>query len=438
LRANPKLGLAISLLLAGSMWFYVQHVLIAHQKADAALRGIPRGNLSDLYPRWLGARELLLDHRDPYSPEVTREIQAGYYGRPLDPARPNDPRDEQRFAYPVYVVFLLAPTVNLQFSAVQAGFRWLLLGVTAASVLLWLRTIRWRPSLNTQVILLLFVLFSFPALQGIRLQQLSLLVSGLIAGCALLLVEGYLVAAGVLLALATIKPQLALPLCAWVLLWAFSDWRGRQDVVWGFTGTMAALLGAAEYVLPGWFGRFREAIVAYRQYSDGAESVLDVLLTPAWGRLAAAAALLTLAIVCWRDRRISADSAIFGQILALILATTVMIVPKAAPYNQVLLIPGVLLVLQHWRIFSGKKIMIRAAAWTCGLVVLWPWLAALVLTLAAVFFPAPSIQQAWALPIYSSFAVPIAVLLMAACVGRELGLRAPSRSTETEPPGGSA
>jgi hypothetical protein len=362
---------------------------------------------------------LLLDHRDPYSPEVTREIQAGYYGRPLDPARPHDPKDEQRFAYPVYVVFLLAPTVNLQFSAVQAGFRWLLLVLTAASVLLWLRTLQWRPSLSTQVILLLFVLFSFPALQGLKLQQLSLLVSGLIAGCAVLLVEGYLVAAGALLALGTIKPQLVLPLCAWVLLWAFSDWRRRQNVVWGFTGAMAALLGAAEYLLPGWVGRFRDAVTAYRQYSDGAESVLDVLLTPAWGRIAAAAALLTLAIVCWRNRRVASDSANFGQILALILATTVMIVPKAAPYNQVLLIPGVLLVLQHWRIFSAKKTMIRAAALICGLVVLWPWLAAFALTLAAVFLPAPSIQQARALPIYSSFAAPIAVLLMAACVCRE-------------------
>ena len=424
MRHDPKLGLIVSLLFAGSMWFYVQHILIGHQKAEAALRGIPRGNLSDLYPRWLGARELLLFHRDPYRPEVTREIQTGYYGRPLDPARPNDPKDEQRFAYPVFVVFLLAPTVNLPFPAVQTGFQWLLVALTVASVWLWLRTLQWRPALSTQVILLLFALFSFPALQGLKLQQVSLLVSGLIAGCAVLLVEGHLVAAGVLLALATIKPQLVLPLCAWILLWAFSDWRRRQNVVWGFIATMAALLGAAECVLPGWFGRFRQAIAAYRQYSDGAESVLDVLLTPGMGKVAAAAALLVLAIVCWRNRRAAADSAAFGQILALILSTTVMIVPKAAPYNQILLLPGVLVALQYWRIFSAKRIMMRATAWTCGSVVLWPWLAAFALTMASLVSPAASVQKAWSLPIYSSFAAPIAVLLMEAYVFRELGLRA--------------
>jgi len=420
---DPKFRLLVALLLAGSMWFYVQHVLIGHQKAEAALRGIPRGNLSDLYPRWLGARELLLFHRDPYSPKVTREIQTGYYGRPLDPGRPNDPKDEQRFAYPVYVVFLLAPTVNLPFPAVQTGFRWLLVLLTVASVLLWLRTLQWRPALSTQVILLLFMLFSFPTLQGIKLQQLSLLVSGLIAACAALLVEGHLVAAGVLLALATIKPQLVLPLCAWILLWTFSDWRRRQNVVWGFIGTMVVLLSAAEYVLPGWLGRFREAIAAYHRYSDGAESVLDVLLTPALGKVAAAAALLALAIIGWRNRRAAADSATFGQILALILSATVMIVPKAAPYNQVLLLPGVLIVLRHWRILSAPRIMMRAAAWTCGVVVLWPWLAAFALAAASLVLPAASVQKAWALPIYSSFAAPIAVFLMEAYLCRELGLR---------------
>src|SRR5580698_655731 len=106
------------------MWFYVIDILRARQIAEAEAKQIPRGNLSDLYPRWLGARELLLHHRDPYTRDLTREIQMGYYGRVLDPARTEDPTDKQAFAYPVYVVFLLAPTVTLPFAVVQAGFRW--------------------------------------------------------------------------------------------------------------------------------------------------------------------------------------------------------------------------------------------------------------------------------------------------------------------------
>ncbi|PYV53767.1 MAG: hypothetical protein DMG91_16315 [Acidobacteria bacterium] len=63
-----SLGLLISLLFAGSMWFYVEQILVPHQKQYAAQHGIPRGNLSDLYPRWLGSRELLLHGSRPDSP----------------------------------------------------------------------------------------------------------------------------------------------------------------------------------------------------------------------------------------------------------------------------------------------------------------------------------------------------------------------------------
>ena len=96
----------LSILCAVGTWTYADRVLVPHQKSDAIAYRRPRGNLSDLYPRWLGARELLLHGRDPYSADVTREIQIGFYGRPLDPSRPEDPSDEEGFAYPVYVIFL--------------------------------------------------------------------------------------------------------------------------------------------------------------------------------------------------------------------------------------------------------------------------------------------------------------------------------------------
>src|SRR5215470_10246425 len=125
--------------MATGMWLYVQHVLIPYEKLQGPMRQSPRGNLSDLYPRWLGARELLLHHRDPYGADITREIQVGYYGRELDPSRPGDPKDQQGFAYPVYVVLMLAPTVTLRFSLVHEAFFWLFVALTTLSVPLWMR-----------------------------------------------------------------------------------------------------------------------------------------------------------------------------------------------------------------------------------------------------------------------------------------------------------
>lgn len=410
----------IALLLAGSMWFYVQHVLIEHQESDAATHDIPRGNLSDLYPRWLGARELLLHHRNPYRPEITREIQIGYYGRALDPERRHDPEDQQGFAYPVYVVFLLAPTIRLPFWMVQSGARWFFAILTAATVPLWLRTLRWRPPASVIAILIILLVGSFQAIQGIKLQQLTLLVSGLIAAVATLLVDDQPTLAGVLLALATIKPQLALPLSAWLLVWAGSNWRSRKNFVFGFVGTTMALVAGGELVLPGWIGQFCQAILAYRRYNNGAASILELLFGPPWGKVLTVAIGLFLAVVCWRVRHASNHDAAYGWTLALILAATVVIIPKAAPYNQVLLIAPVLLIVRHLRLLWRRGPLLRAALVVAACLVFWPWLATVAITGVSPFLPSSELQNAWAAPIYDSLLIPLAVFVLVAFVGKEL------------------
>ena len=403
------------------MWFYVQWVLVPYQKADAAAHGRPRGNLSDLYPRWLGTRELLLHHRDPYSPEVTREIQSGYYGRPLDAGRMDDPRfnepkDQQGFAYPLHVVFLLAPTIGLPFPVVQTGFRWLLITLTLASVLLWLRVLRWRPSVASTAILIVLTLGSYAVVQGIKLQQLTLVVSALLAGCAAALVAGYFSLAGFLLALATIKPQLALPIAGWLTLWAVSDWRRRQPFVWSFALSMAIFLAASEYILPGWMKEFRNAVAAYRQYTGGAGSLLDVLTTAWLGKILAAVAVLSVVIMGWKVRRAPHDSAAFSTMLALVLAVTLVIVPSFAPYNQVLLLPAVFLIVRSWKDLWSRGSLTRMACAVGLLVVGWPWLASCGLMLASRFVSPSSLQRAWTIPLYTSLGIPLVVLgLLSLC-----------------------
>ena len=418
---DSRLGLLLALLFAASMWFYVQRVLVPYQKADAAAHGRPRGNLSDLYPRWLGTRELLLRHRDPYSPEVTREIQSGYYGRPLDPGRIDDPKDQQGFAYPLHVIFLLAPTIGLPFPVVQTGFRWLLVTLTLASVLLWLRVLRWRPSIASTAILIVLTFGSYAVVQGIKLQQLTLVVSALLAGCAAALVAGHFSLAGFLLALATIKPQLALPVAGWLMLWAVSDWRRRQLFVWSFALTTGIFLAASEYVQPGWLREFRNAVAAYRQYTGGAGSLLDVLTTPWLGKILAAAAVITVAVKGWQVRHEPHDSAAFSAMLALVLAVTLVIVPSFAPYNQVLLLPAVFLIAISWRDLWSRGGLTRMACGVGLLVVVWPWLASSGLMLASRYLPASSVQRAWTVPLYTSLGIPLVVLgLLSVCAGDRL------------------
>lgn len=391
----------LALVLASAMFYYVEGILIPYQQRDAAETGRPRGNLSDLYPRWLGARELLLRGRDPYSVEVTREIQSGYYGRPLDPRRPSDPTDQQGFAYPVFVVFLLAPTITLPFSTVQAGFYWLLLCFTVASVILWLKFLRWRPPGSLVFAMILLTAGSFPVVQGIKLQQLTLLVSGLIALAGALLVLGYQAPAGVLLALATIKPQLAAPIAGWLLVWSMGSGRERWRYVLAYALTLGVLLAGSEWILPGWIGRFSDAISAYRGYTGGG-SLLDTLLGAFWGRLTALLIIGVVVMLCWKWRRVSSSEPPFLMITALVLTATVVIVPMIAPYNHVLLLPAVLMLVHKWPELHRGSVLVRTLTWGAVVLIGWPWFAAGALTVLSAVVRPDQVQRLWPLPLTTS------------------------------------
>jgi hypothetical protein len=403
----------LSIVCAAGMWTYVERVLIPHQISDAAAHDRPRGNLSDLYPRWLGARELLLHGRNPYGKEVAREIQAGYYGRPLDPSRPNDPRDEQGFAYPVYVVFCVAPAIGLPFAIVQRAFFWILLILTCASVLLWLRVLRWSASPGTKISLLALTLGSVAAMQGLKLQQISLLVAGLLAIAIVLLVSDHAVAAGILLAVASIKPQLVLLLLCWLAIWTVGDWRRRYRWMVSYLATMAIFIGASEWYLPHWIPRFWQAIRDYQSYT-GAMSVLDAMIGPPsihapWSWILELLALAALLAACWKERRPAANTDSFAFTVSLVLATTILLVPTLAQYNQVLLSPALLLLVKERREIWRRSIVNRVFfLMTIGLA-FWPWISSTVLAGLSLVVRQEVVERAWVIPLWTAPQIPVAV-----------------------------
>ncbi|MHB8215284.1 MAG: glycosyltransferase family 87 protein [Candidatus Sulfotelmatobacter sp.] len=412
-----------AVLAAASMWFYVDQILVAYQRADAAAHQRPRGNLSDLYPRWLGTRELLLHHRNPYADDITTEIQKGYYGRALDPNLPSDPKDQEGFAYPVYVVFLLAPLVAVPFPLLQTAFYWFLALLTAASVGLWLRALRWRLAPMDVATAILITLGSFSVVQGIKLQQLSLLVAGLLAASMAATVSGSLFFAGALLALATIKPQLAWPSVAWLLVWAVSDWRARRKLVLGFALVIAVLFGGAEIILPGWWRMFAGAVAKYRHYTQS-QSVIEVMLNQVLGstasgtvgrigaQLIAAIAVLACGLMFWRLRANRADTEEFGSGTALVLAVTVLVVPMYAPYNQLLLLPAVLLLVRDRRFFTSRSLPLRFG-YVAGIFALtWQWIASAILSAIYLLGASGWALSRWQWPFFATFALPVLVFVL--------------------------
>jgi len=421
-RALPWLVLAASLLVAFGVWRWTRAVLVPSNTLQAQRAGTPLGNNSDFYPRWLGARELLLHGRDPYSAEITRESQIGYYGRTIDPHRPGEPRDLAAFAYPIPVVFLLAPTVSLPFETAQAIFRWVLLLSIAASVPLWMRATglcaRWAYVVSGAVL----AVSSSPGISSFYRQNLSPLIILLLAGAAASAVRHRLTLAGFLLALATVKPQLSALFIIFFIIWAMARWSQRKRLVWSFSATMLGLLAASEALLPHWMREFFLAASAYEGYS-GDTSILRVLFPVLVARLMSAALLLGFVVLCWKWRHAEPGSEPFAWALAWAGALPLVVIPKLSSYNHPLLIPALLVLIAERQRIWKAGLLARAftkGAFACQL---WQWGTASIFAAVAPFLPPGRVHLAAALPQYTLFAFsPVTLLAVLACT---LGLFKP-------------
>jgi Glycosyltransferase family 87 len=405
---KPFWLLLAAVLCAAGVWLYADRVLIPHQISDAVVHNRPTGNRSDLYPQWLGARELLLYGHDPYSAETTREIQQGYYGRPLDPSRPGEPKDQQAFAYPVYVAFYLAPTMHLPFEAVRKGFFWVLFILTVVSIPLWLRVLRWSAPLWAQGSMIIFTIGSLTVMQGLKLPQMTLLVAALLAIGLALLASDRPIAAGVALALATIKPQLVWLLLFWLTIWTLADWRRRYRWAASFLCAMAILCAASEWYLPNWIFRFVQAVHRYQNYND-AVSILDKLLPAGWGLIPSAFAVAATAYIGWKNRRVAVDTPSFAAMTSLTLAVTVIVTPSYALYNEVILLSALLMLVRDRQLLWNQNLSSRVLLSLAAVLLLWQWLASIVLAGLSFVLPLRTFEAAWPVPLWTVHFLAVAV-----------------------------
>src|SRR2546423_1463084 len=107
-RKHFPLWLLLSLCVSATTWLYMHRLLRPWVDAkDVQEMGL-KAQMGDLYSPWVGMHELLLRRRNPYGQEVSRDIQMVFYGHAIK-QNYGEPGvgvvNEQRFAYPVYVIF---------------------------------------------------------------------------------------------------------------------------------------------------------------------------------------------------------------------------------------------------------------------------------------------------------------------------------------------
>ena len=396
---NIPLWFLLSLCVSATAWLYVNHVLGPWGNAKDLQEGEIKAQMGDLYPRWVGARELFLNRRNPYGPEVTHEIQMAYYGH-IVTVEEGSRRvvDEQRFVYPIYVVFLMAPTIYMNFSNVQFWAPFVLGAFAAVTVLCGVSILDWRIPWTTTTALILFTVSSPQIVQGTRHQQLALVVACLLTSGAWLVHKGHHGTAGILLAFSTIKPQMALLPLVWFILWAGGEWRSRWRLFVGFGVTLMLLIGAGELLVAGWLWDFFAAMAAYRRYFP-TSSLPRLILGDRIGIAVSCIIVVWLFVFGWRNRKASCDSREFAWVFAAFLMGTVLAFPLFTPFNQALLILPAILAVCEWAAIPrlGRVMFIAFVS--------WPWITSIVILLLR--RPLTASSQFPLLPALGEIAVPL-------------------------------
>jgi hypothetical protein len=129
------------------------------------------------------------------------------------------------------------------------------------------------------------------------------------------------------------------------------------------------------------------------------------------GKILAAAAVLACGFFLWRVRREPGNAPGFGVATALVMALTVLIVPMYAPYNQVLLLPAILVLARDRTFFVSRSRGLRLGYVLCGFALAWQWIASLGLSAAYLFSPAWALNG-WKWPFFATFTLPVLVFAL--------------------------
>jgi hypothetical protein len=175
-----------------------------------------------------------------------------------------------------------------------------------------------------------------------------------------------------------------------------------------FLATMAILMAASEWYLPHWISRFWQAVREYRHYT-GAMSVMDGLIGAPWSWVLEALAFAAMLAACYRERRQAANTSTFAFTISLMLATTVLLVPISAPYNQVLLIPALLLLLKERHTIWQRSVAIRGLLLTATGLIFWPWVSSIALGGLSFVLPQETVDWVSDIPFWTVTQIPVGV-----------------------------
>jgi hypothetical protein len=262
---------------------------------------------------------------------------------------------------------------------------------------------------------------TYPSVLEFHMQNLAALVAVFLALSAAAAARNWFSLSGFFLALSTIKPQLSALFVICFLVWAAGRWRERKPLALSFAVTLSVLAIAGEIVLPNWISKFFGAIQAYRSYTND-PSILQFAFGATFSWVAVLALCSALLVVAARYRKFSGGSTEFGWLLASAATVTLAILPVSV-YNQVLLIPALLVL---WpKLQKAPGLLQRALAKASFACLTWQWITAAMLAICSFWFAPERLRTLARLPLLTLIALPPLILL---AVGAGIILRQTTRT----------
>ena len=309
---------------------------------------------ADFYVFWTAGRAFFIENQNPYSEDITRQIQLAVYHRLALPTE-----DQIQFSYPAYVLVMVLPYILMDYAWAQAA--WMsfnLVSMLTLSLLLFPKAPRW---------ILISTALVYNVLYGAVVGNFSLIIS-----LVLFLFFGYFVfrqgrsvsvqiAIGFLLAWSTAKPQSVWLYLIFALLFSY---RARLwPLLRSFGISMIGLLILPFLIQPNWLNEWVSNLSIYVGFTGQNRGIMALLTLFYPGAMSAAlvnsafmvAALILVPVAAllfyrWWQSRISDFALLTG-----LAAITYLLLPNNSSADQMFLLLPLLL----WCLWQSAE---RAAA----------------------------------------------------------------------------
>jgi hypothetical protein len=343
-RYKPWLIASFFILLLIAVESYLVYIVYSTRVAGTA----------DFFSRWYGAKELILNGRNPYGEDVETETQLAMFGA----VRAAD-QDQVNFAYPLYTIYLFWPLTFVSYAWAQAIWMVILQFALLGAIGLLFNLVRWKPPTLLFAVTVLWSLFFYSATRAIMLGQFSVIVFLCLTITMWGVVNSHDKLAGAILPLTTIKPQMIFLVIPFILLWS---WRQRRwSFIIAFGLSSAGLLLTSLIWLPDWPLHFIKVALAYADYvNHGAPlenmtarflPTLDHLLNPLL-------TILLLALLLWQwGLALSTQADSFLWVINITLLISNLIAFRSATTNHIVLYLTMFILFNrlspaHWKIVA--------------------------------------------------------------------------------------